>query len=182
MSSVSQRFPFDCPTANPVGPRSHAKSHIGLTQLLDFLSGSSGGSRVGDSTAAPSTAERCSDLANSFKDLIAPTPTLDVYEVENGSLILNADLPGVSEDEIAIDVNRDTITISGTRTIQRPEIVSRSCFLYERTHGAFSRTVQLPFAPNPESITATYKDGVLTIAIPNESKPAGRVKIVRSNN
>lgn len=132
-------------------------------------------------TKSPShstTATTYADLANSFKDMIAPTPALDVYEVEGGDLVINVDLPGMTDEDIRVDVNRDSITIGGSRVVNRPSTPSlKSYFLYERTHGEFSRTIQLPFAPNPENVNAAYTNGVLTINIPNETKPAGRIKI-----
>lgn len=129
-------------------------------------------------------------IVNSFRDIFAPFPTIDVFETNpNGDVQIHADLPGMTEDSIGIDVNRDMITISGERTIQYPAPSNNTNRpppqLYslahshpvERSHGKFSRTIQLPFSPNPENVSATYVNGVLSIVVPNESRPAGRIKV-----
>jgi len=120
------------------------------------------------------------DIANSFRDIIAPAPAIDLDELKDGSIEIRADLPGMNEEDINIDVNRDTLKISGHRTTSRPTTMpTRGCFLYERTFGDFSRVVQLPFAPNPENVTASYSNGVLVVNVPNETKPAGRIPVRR---
>jgi HSP20 family protein len=98
-------------------------------------------------------------------------PALDVWETET-ELVYAFDLPGVSEDKIALEVSDDTLTVSAER--ERVAEESSDRFVrYERKYGTFSRAVGLPQGVDDSRITASYKDGVLEVTVPKpeESKP-----------
>jgi HSP20 family protein len=109
-------------------------------------------------------------------------PSVDIYETEN-ELVVKADLPEVSEKDLDIRVENNTLTIRGERKFE--EKTEKDNYLrVERTYGAFSRSFSLPNTINSEAIKAEYKNGVLTVTLPKraESKPK-QVKVnVTSGN
>jgi len=98
-------------------------------------------------------------------------PKVDVYQTDD-NYVLNAELPGLSKEEISIDVNDNTLTIKGEKKFE--EKVEKDNYIrVERSYGAFTRSFVLSDEANSEDITANYKDGVLEVTIPKkeESKP-----------
>jgi HSP20 family protein len=98
-------------------------------------------------------------------------PPLDVWETDN-EIVYAFDLPGLSEDEISIEVADDTLTVTGERRRETEEKSDRF-FRYERRYGSFSRAVGLPAGVDDSKIVASYKDGVLEVRVPKpeEAKP-----------
>jgi HSP20 family protein len=98
-------------------------------------------------------------------------PALDVWETEN-EIVYAFDLPGLSEDKISIEVQDDTLTVSGERE-NTNKVEGDRFYRYERRYGSFARAVGLPAGVNDSSITASYKDGVLEVRVPKpeEAKP-----------
>lgn len=77
---------------------------------------------------------------------------------------LNVDLPGLSVDDVRLDVHRGVLTLSGERQVRVPEgyrVVRR-----ERATTRFSRSIQLPEDVDAEAVQASMKDGLLTIRLP----------------
>jgi HSP20 family protein len=98
-------------------------------------------------------------------------PAIDVVDADD-HYVVKADLPGLSEDDVAIEVQDDVLTISGERTSEQTE--ERDGRLrVERVSGSFRRTLRLPEGVDPEQVAATFDRGVLEISIPKpeESKP-----------
>jgi HSP20 family protein len=91
--------------------------------------------------------------------------------------VLSFDLPGVSEEEIAVELEDNVLTVSGERE-RRSDHSSERFYRFERRYGAFSRSVTLPPGVQEESIKADYNDGVLEIRVPKpeEQKPK-RIKV-----
>lgn len=98
-------------------------------------------------------------------------PALDVWETED-AIVLALDMPGVSRDELAIEVDNGRLTISGERARERHEAGERF-HRYERRFGTFARSVTLPQGVDEARIAADYHDGVLEIRVPKpeESRP-----------
>lgn len=98
-------------------------------------------------------------------------PTLDVWETDN-ELVYAFDLPGLEEERISIEVQDDTLTVSGTRERTTEEQGDRF-FRYERRHGSFARAVGLPAGVDESKISASYVNGVLEVHVPKpeEAKP-----------
>ena len=98
-------------------------------------------------------------------------PAVDVTETDN-SLVLSFDLPGLNEDEIAIELEDNVLTVSGSRE-RKHEQKSDHYYRWERRHGQFSRSVALPAGVSENEIKATYANGVLEITVPKpeEHKP-----------
>lgn len=92
-------------------------------------------------------------------------PRIDVIQ-RNGDIVLRAELPGVDpEKDVEVQVEDDRITIRGQRK-QEVETKDEQFLRVETNYGAFQRTLPLPAPVEPEQVRATYRDGVLEIAIP----------------
>lgn len=86
-------------------------------------------------------------------------------QVENGELVVKADLPGIDPKDVTISVTGNQLTLEGER--KREEKEERKNFFYrELQYGKFSRTMTLPTGVETDKIKATYKDGVLSIRMP----------------
>jgi HSP20 family protein len=89
---------------------------------------------------------------------------MDVFE-KDGHLHIRAELPGVAEKDVAIEVTGDAIAISGEKKDER-EVKEGNYYRSERTYGSFRREVGLPAGADTEHAEATFKDGVLEIDLP----------------
>jgi len=91
-------------------------------------------------------------------------PQVETFR-RDGNLVVRADLPGLQKDNITIEADDDVLTISGERSDETRD--ERDDFYRtERTYGRFFRAIQLPEGVNADQIEATFKDGVLEVAIP----------------
>jgi HSP20 family protein len=99
-------------------------------------------------------------------------PTVDAWETES-ELVLSFDLPGVEEDAISVEVEDNTLTVSGERRRTHEHSGDRF-YRYERRFGSFARSVSLPAGVSEDSITATFRDGVLEIRVPKPEEPKPR--------
>jgi HSP20 family protein len=91
-------------------------------------------------------------------------PALDVFERE-GNLVVRVDAPGLSKDQLRVDVEDGQLVISGERT-QEHEEHRAGLYRCERSHGSFHRVVPLPEGVEPEQAKATFTNGVLEITMP----------------
>jgi HSP20 family protein len=100
------------------------------------------------------------------------TPSVDIYESENHSLVLKAELPDVAKEDIDLRVENNTLTISGTKKMDK-EVKEQQYHRIERVYGSFSRTFTLPPTVDAGKIGAEFKNGVLTVTLPlrEEAKP-----------
>lgn len=98
------------------------------------------------------------------------SPTGDVSETPT-EVTFTVELPGFEKDEIDIALDKDVLTISGERTLEKGE--KRDFHRVERWYGRFSRSFKLPTTVNNSKIDAALKNGVLTIHLPKiaEAKP-----------
>ncbi len=98
-------------------------------------------------------------------------PAMDLVETDD-HFILRADLPGLDERDVNIEVEDNVLTISGERKEEHQDD-QQGFYRVERSFGQFSRTLTLPKGIDPESISAHFQDGVLEVRIPKpeESKP-----------
>ena len=103
-------------------------------------------------------------------------PTLDVWETES-TVVYAFDLPGLSQDDIAIEVEEGSLTVSAARE-RSQEIDSERFHRLERRYGSFSRTVGLPQGVAEDQIKAAYTNGVLEITVPKpEQQKPKRIEI-----
>ena len=91
-------------------------------------------------------------------------PAIDIRESDD-EIVVSADLPGLTKDDIEVTVEDNRLTVSGERKWDEKTRQDRYHRI-ERAYGRFSRTLTLPSAVNAEEVGATFKDGILTIAVP----------------
>ena len=98
-------------------------------------------------------------------------PRVDIKEKAHRFLLL-ADIPGVDPEDIEVQMDKGLLTIKGERRDERASETERYSRI-ERRHGTFHRRFALPDSADPEGITASGHNGVLTISIPKrpESTP-----------
>jgi HSP20 family protein len=99
-------------------------------------------------------------------------PRTDLAETDD-AYTLRVDVPGMTKEDISINLQNNTLTISGERLSERTE-ESEEYVRVERAFGNFHRTFTLPDAVDQENIEATYENGVLTINIPKTAKSTRR--------
>jgi HSP20 family protein len=102
-------------------------------------------------------------------------PALDVFE-KGGKLHVNAELPGMQDKDIDIEVTEDVLTISGEKRDER-EVKEDDFYRSERSYGRFRRQVALPAGADTDNIEASFKDGVLKVAIPVKAAAASAKKV-----
>jgi HSP20 family protein len=98
-------------------------------------------------------------------------PPMDLVEAED-HFVLKADLPGLAEGDVNIEVQDGTLTISGERKAEHEER-EKGWYRIERSFGSFHRSLTLPDGVDPDRIDASFADGVLEVHIPKpeERKP-----------
>jgi HSP20 family protein len=98
-------------------------------------------------------------------------PPMDLVEAGD-HFVLRADLPGMSEEDIQIEFEDSTLTISGERKSEHEER-EEGFHRVERSFGAFARSLTLPKGINGDAVTASFDRGVLEVRIPKpeERKP-----------
>jgi HSP20 family protein len=98
-------------------------------------------------------------------------PAMDLVESED-HLVLRADLPGMSEDDLDIEIKDGVLTISGERK-DKHEATNEGFYRVERAFGRFSRSLSLPDRIDADRVEASFDRGVLEVRIPKpeESKP-----------
>jgi len=109
------------------------------------------------------------DAANQTHDWV---PAVDIRE-EDHRYVLEADIPGVSREDLDITLEDSVLTVKGERTVNSEEN-DEGYRRRERTHGSFVRQFTLPDTVNSEGISATVVNGVLEIGIPKQAKPEPR--------
>lgn len=103
-------------------------------------------------------------------------PPLDVLE-DRDKIIVRADIPGVKPDEIDLSISGDVLNIKGERK-RETDREDENYHAIERGYGRFDRRVVLPTSTRADSITASYKDGVLTVKLPKlEEEKAGKTRV-----
>jgi HSP20 family protein len=100
-------------------------------------------------------------------------PSVDVTE-DPEKISIQADLPGVEQSSLEIQIDQNVLTLKGDRKLERSAEASRELYRrYERVAGTFARQFRLPPTVDAEKISAALKDGVLTLTLPKrpEAQP-----------
>jgi len=98
-------------------------------------------------------------------------PAMDLVETDE-HFVLKADLPGLGEGDVSIEVEDNVLTVAGERKAEHED--KREGYVrVERSYGAFRRSLTLPEGIDPEAVTASFDNGVLEVRIPKpeERKP-----------
>ena len=98
------------------------------------------------------------------------TPALDLYQ-NNDNIVALVELPGLRKEDIEISLQDGTLTISGERKEEPSQ--ENGATRTERCTGKFRRSITLPTRVDANKVSATYKDGILTVTLPKaeEAKP-----------
>ncbi len=99
-------------------------------------------------------------------------PPVDVFQTAEHELVLKAELPDMSRDEIDINIENFVLTIKGEKKTST-EVKDEQYHHTERRYGSFGRSFSLPTTVDPNRVSAEYKNGVLTVRLPlrEEAKP-----------
>jgi HSP20 family protein len=99
-------------------------------------------------------------------------PAVDIYESEDRELVLKAEVPDMKREDIHVTFENNVLTIKGERKLAE-EVKRENVQRMERYYGSFTRSFTLPATVDGTRITAAYKDGVLTIRLPQreEARP-----------
>lgn len=103
-------------------------------------------------------------------------PDIDVVEGEE-AISVSAELPGMEEKDITVEVTEDTLTISGEKRVEREE-KDEDHHLSERRYGAFKRTLRVPDTVASSKVSAEMKNGILTVTLPKTAKAKQKPKKV----
>ena len=98
-------------------------------------------------------------------------PAVDIYETKE-SIVLNVELPGVTKEDIALEVKDSTLTIKGEKKLEK-NVKEENFHRLERSYGSFTRAFTLPSTVQQEKVKAKFRDGILEIMLPKaeEAKP-----------
>jgi HSP20 family protein len=110
------------------------------------------------------------------RELRLHAPTLDMYE-EKGEIVVKAELPGLSKDDIEISLTDSTLTLKGEKK-KEEEVKEKDFYRCEREYGSFLRTIELPAEVRTEGAQAKFKDGVLEIRLPKTEEAKRRLRKV----
>jgi HSP20 family protein len=104
-------------------------------------------------------------------------PAMDLVE-EKDHYVLRADLPGLGEEDVKVELEDNVLTVSGERRSEHEQREEGGAYRIERASGSFSRSLTLPEGIDPESIQASFDKGVLEVRVPKpEERKPRRVSI-----
>ncbi len=147
----------------------------------------------GGALASPGRSER--DLDRLFEDVLRPgwslrrlfediprlrigqwEPTMPVADVftEKDDVVVKAELPGLTKDDVTVSLSGDLLTIQAEKK-QEDTVEEKDYSCSERTFGRVSRTLRLPVDVHGDKATAVFENGVLTLRIPKTEAAKSRV-------
>jgi HSP20 family protein len=103
-------------------------------------------------------------------------PAVDIFE-DNGNVVVKAEMPGMTKDELDVRIAENVLTISGEKK-KEEKVEKQNYFRMERSYGSFSRSFTLPSDVETDKIKAQFKDGVLEITIPKTAEAMKKHKKV----
>ncbi len=143
----------------------------------------------GPQAAADPFASMRTDLDRMFEQMRTPwgvdltsglgadiAPSIEI-QAKDDHIEVTAELPGVDEKDVEIELHDDLLTLKGEKKTEREEKDEEKGRVFsERSYGAFARTVRLPFAPEADKVKASFDKGVLKIAAPKPPELAPKSK------
>ena len=99
-------------------------------------------------------------------------PVVDIFETDAHDLVLKAELPGMTREDLEVTVENSTLVLKGTKKLDA-EVKEENYRRIERTYGTFNRSFTLPNTVDATKVAADFKNGVLTVKLPfrEEAKP-----------
>lgn len=149
---IARRDPFDLFEAGPFAMMRRLQDDV------DRLFGGFGGHSWG----APAAERQRMDW----------TPAIEAFHRGN-EFVIRADVPGLSRDDLTVEVGDDALTIRGERKYDHEE-EREGFYRSERSYGSFYRVVPLPEGAMGDNAKANFKDGVLEVVIPAPSQEVRR--------
>jgi HSP20 family protein len=137
----------------------------GLTGFNPLMSLNRDINRLFDDLLQPSALPTVADTAVATALI---TPRINVSETDT-EIRVTAELPGVDLDNLEVDVMDDMLVIRGEKTLEQSDEDENYHFV-ECAYGSFQRTVQLPFAADPDQVQASFENGVLSITVPKSEQ------------
>jgi HSP20 family protein len=116
-------------------------------------------------------------LERPFRAVRAAWPSVNAYETPE-AFVYRAEVPGLAQGDVAVYVEEDTLVLRGERKTQAPE--GYEARLRERGPIAFARKLPLPGRIDNEAVSATLKDGVLTVTLPKAKETLPRQIAVKA--
>lgn len=107
-------------------------------------------------------------------------PAVDVTETDD-ELQVTADLPGMTEKEIEVTLDEQSLTLRGEKRMDREE-KKRNWHVSERSYGSFQRTIPLPSGLDTSKIRANFKNGVLMVRLPKTQDAKARRRTIQINS
>jgi HSP20 family protein len=140
-----------------------------MDRLFDTFGGTSQGGRNAMTSGSGRSLQQQGNRGQSYW-----TPSMEVFQRGN-EMVVRADLPGISPDDVQIDVEDGVLTISGERR-NTNEDRQEGFYRTERSYGAFARSIALPEGVDEEQVDARYEHGVLevTVPLPQQQRQRGR--------
>lgn len=105
------------------------------------------------------------------------SPRVDVSETDK-EIKVSAELPGMDEKDIAVEMDDAAVTIRGERKVEK-EDKGKNWYTREQSYGAFHRIVPLPTSVDGEKANAKFKNGVLTIMVPKREEEQAKRKAIK---
>ncbi len=98
-------------------------------------------------------------------------PVVDIYETAD-SIVLKAELPGITKEDISVEVKDNTLTLKGEKKFEK-EVNEENYHRVERSYGTFQRAFTLPSTVEQDKVKAKFKAGILVITLPKmeQAKP-----------
>jgi HSP20 family protein len=108
---------------------------------------------------------------------MAWVPPVDIYETAGHELVLKAELPDMTREDIDIHIENFVLTVRGEKKVLA-DLKEEQFHRIERRYGTFTRSFSLPQTVDPNRVTADYKNGVLTVRLPlREEAKARTIKV-----
>lgn len=103
------------------------------------------------------------DLPRLLGERFGFRPSMDVVKTD-GRLVVTAELPGMSPDDVDVSLEGDILTIRGEKSEER-KVSEEDRYMHERTFGSFQRRIAVPAGVSADSIEAKFENGVLTVEV-----------------
>ena len=111
-------------------------------------------------------------MLNAWGSYSSKVPAVDIEETAD-DFVIKAELPGYSENDVKIYVEKHVLHISGEENSKDEEKEGRKYLIKERRHTSFERSFSLPDGLDESAINASFENGILTVTLPKlpEEKP-----------
>jgi HSP20 family protein len=108
---------------------------------------------------------------------VEPAPSVDIFE-EGDNIVLKSEMPGMSKEDIEVNLTDDTITLSGEKK-KEEKIEKKNYYRLERSFGSFKRSFALPSEVQSDKAKASFKNGILEIKIPKSEAAKKKEKKIK---